>query len=106
MGRPPGTTCLEIRQTPRATWCCGPARPAPVLLVRLRTNHPGMGGWCLTGRFMKPETRARLARITIPVAVVIAVLGAIDGKWPVVVAMALAVALQIMSYRSDRGNRG
>jgi CheY-specific phosphatase CheX len=55
---------------------------------------------------MKPETRARLARITIPVAVVIGVFGAIDGKWPVVVAMALAVALQIMSYRSDRGNRG
>jgi hypothetical protein len=54
---------------------------------------------------MTPQTRARLAWITIPIAIVIAVLGAVDGKWPLVAAMALAVALQAMSYRADRGRR-
>jgi hypothetical protein len=54
---------------------------------------------------MHPQTRLLLARISIPIAAAVAVLGAVTGNWFVVGVMVLAIILQTISYQLNRRSR-
>ena len=51
---------------------------------------------------MSPKTKVRAAQIGIPIAFVIAIVGAIIGNWFVVAAMVLLAIGQGANYRTNR----
>ena len=55
---------------------------------------------------MSPRTRVRAAQILISIALALAVAGAIEGNWYLVVAMVLLLVSQLINYRANRNRAG